>query len=116
MHGDSPGVIRFSLTVYPEDMPTPPAAPERIVEASLGGFPSEAILLTTAEIQVFLLSAGDSARLLQRFTDNEIVEFELKFKNRDVKKFKIYPTGYRTFYVWASMFQACIRSRKGNLR
>lgn len=115
LNGESLGVIRFSLVVYPEDMPTAPATSERIIEASLGGYRSEAILLTTAEIQGFILSADESAQLLQRFTDNEVVEFELKFANGDVKQFKIYPSG-GTFYVWADMFHTCIKSRKGKKR
>ena len=115
-HGESTGVIRFHLEVHPEDMPTAPATSERIIEASIGGYRSEAKLLSTAEIHAFLLSVDESAQLLQRFTDNEVVEFELKFANGDVKQFSIYPSGDRTFYVWADMFQTCIKSHKGKKR
>jgi len=114
LHGESVGVIRFDLYVYPDDMPN--ASSERIVEASLGGYRSEANLVTTAEIHTFSLNAEKSAQLLQRFTDNETVEFELKFANGDLRQFKIYPSGNRTFYVWAEMFQTCIRSHKGKKR
>ena len=113
---ESLGVIRFHLYVYPEDMPNAPPASERIVEASLGGYRSEANLLTTAEIHTFSLNADQSVQLLQRFTDNEIVEFELTFANGDMKQFKIYPSGNRTFYVWADMFHTCIKSHKGKKR
>ena len=34
----------------------------------------------------------------------------------DMKQFKIYPSGDRTFYVWANMFQTCIRSHEGKRR
>jgi hypothetical protein len=116
LHGESTGVIRFHLEVHPEDMPTAPATSERIIEASIGGYRSEAKLLSTAEIHAFLLSADESAQLLQRFIDNEVVEFELKFANGDVKQFNIYPSGDRTFYVWADMIHTCIKSHKGKKR
>jgi len=113
LHGDdSLGVIRFHLYVYPEDLPI--ASSERIVDASLGGFHSEAKVLSN--IHTFSLNEDESAQLLQRFIDSEIVEFELKFATGDVKQFKIYPSGNRTFYVWADMFHTCIKSHKGKKR
>ena len=116
LHGESLGVIRFHLYIYPEDMPTAPAASERIIEASLGGYRSEGNDVSIQKMHIFSLSADESAELLQRFTDNEVVEFELKFANGDVKQFKIYPSGDRTFYVWAEMFHTCIKSHKGKKR
>jgi hypothetical protein len=111
---ESLGLIRFHLYVYPEDFPI--ATSERIIEASLGGYRSEANVVSNAEIHTFSLNAEESAQLLRRFTDNEVVEFELKFANGDMKQFKIYPSGDRTFYVWANMFQTCIRSHEGKRR
>lgn len=113
LHGDliaaeSLGVIRFHLYVYPEDIPT--ATSERIVEASLGGFHSEANVVSNAEVHIFSLGEDESTQLLQRFIKNEVVDFELKFANGDERQFKIYPSGNRTFYVSADMFQTCIRS------
>jgi len=70
----------------------------------------------SAGIHAFLLGVDESTQLLQRFTDNETVEFELKFASGDLRQFKIYPSGNRTFYVWADMFQTCIRSHKGKNR
>ena len=113
LHGDlipaeSLGVIRFHLYVYPEDSPT--ATSERIVEASLGGFHSEANVVSNAKIHIFSLGKDESVQLLQRFIKNEVVDFELEFANGDERQFKIYPSGNRTFYVSADMFQTCIRS------
>ena len=111
LQGESLGVIRFALEFYPEDLqPTS----DRITEANLGGYRGEAIVLS--EIQTFLLNAEESMQLLQRFTDSEIVAFELKFANGDTRQFKIYPPGDRTFYVWANMFQTCIKTHKGKRR
>ena len=109
---ESLGVFRFHLYVYPEDLPK--ASSERIVEASLGGFHSEAKVLSN--IHTFSLNEDESAQLFQRFIDNEIVEFELIFANDDMRQFKIYPSGNRTFYVWANMFQTCIETHKGKKR
>ena len=117
LHGESHGAIRFSLHVYPEDPPT--RTIERIVDATLGGFRSEANMIKNDRSrtpQTFLLGEDESAQLLQRFTDSETVQFELKFANGDEKQFRIYPSGDRTFYVWAEMFQTCIRSHKGKKR
>ena len=112
LHGDdSLGVIRFHLYVYPEAMPNAPATSERISEASLGGFHSEAKELSS--IHTFSLNEDESTQLLQRFIDSEIVEFELALANGDKRQFKIYPSGNRTFYVWANMFQTCIETHKG---
>ncbi len=111
---ESLGVIRFHLYVYPEDMPNAPATSERIIEASLGGFHSEANEVSS--IHIFSLNEDESAQLLQRFIDSEIVEFELTFANGDMRQFKIYPSGDRTFYVWANMFQTCIETHKGKKR
>ena len=109
LHGTEPlGTIRFSLDVYPDDCPI--ANSERIIEASLGGYRTEANVVSNAEIHQFSLNAYEYVQLLQRFTDNEVVEFELKFANGDKRQFKIYPSGDRTFYVWADMFQSCSRS------
>ncbi len=113
LHGDlipaeSLGVIRFHLYVYPEDFPT--ATSEKIVEASLGGFHSEANVVSNAEIHIFSLGEDESTQLLQRFIKNEVVDLELKISNGDERQFQIYPSGDRTFYVWADMFQTCIRS------
>lgn len=111
LQGESLGVIRFALEVYPEDLrPTS----ERITAANLGGYRGEAKM--ESEIQTFLLNAEESMQLLQRFTDSEIVAFELKFANGDTRLFKIYPSGDRTFYVWANMFQTCIKTHKGKTR
>ena len=112
LHGDiipkeSLGVVRFHLYVYAEDLPI--AETEKILEASLGGYSSEAKVVSNAEIHTFSLEKGESARLLQRFIDNESVDFELKFAKGEERKFKIYPSGNRTFYVWAAMFKTCIR-------
>ncbi len=112
LHGDtipkeSLGVIRFHLYVYPEDFPI--AETEKILEANLGGFIAEAKVVSNAEIHTFSLEEKESARLLQRFIDNEAVGFGLKFANGEERKFKIYASGNRTFYVWAEMFNACIR-------
>jgi hypothetical protein len=115
-HDESLGVIRFHLYVYPEDMPTAPATSERIIEATLGGYRSEVNDVSIEKMHIFSLSADESAHLLQRFTDDEMVEFELKFANGDLRQFKIYPSGDRTFYVWASMFQTCIETHKGKKR
>ena len=115
LHGeDSLGVIRFHLYVYPEVLPNAPATSERIIEASLGGFHSEA--KEVSNIHTFSLNEDESTQLLQRFINNEIVEFELKFANGDMKQFKIYPSGNRTFYVLADMFHTCIKSHKGKKR
>jgi len=112
---ESLGVIRFHLSVYPEDPPT--RTVERIVDATLGGFRSEAIMFNYARTpQNFLLGEDESAQLLQRFINNERVDFELKFANGDEKQSTFYPSGDRTFYVWAEMFQTCIRSHKGKKR
>ena len=89
------------------------AASEKIIEASLGGVRTEANVVSNAEIHIFSLDEDDSAQLLQRFINNEIVDFELILANGDKKDFKIYPSGDRTFYVWADMFQTCIESHKG---
>jgi len=104
------------LEIHSEDVRTAPATSERIIEASIGGYRSEAKFLSTAGIHAFLLGVDESAQLLQRFTDNETVEIELKFASGDLRQFKIYPSGNRTFYVWADMFQTCIRSHKGKNR
>ena len=110
LHGTEPlGTIRFSLYVYPEDPPRETS--ERIKEASLGGYRSEVNVLSG--IHTFSLNADESVQLLQRFINNERVDFELKFSNGDEKQFRIYPSGDRTFYVWAEMFQTCIRTHKG---
>ena len=111
-HGDlipkeSLGVIRFHLYVYPDDFPI--AETERILEARLGGFHSEVDVISNAEIHVFSLEENESAILLQRFIDNDAVEFELNFATGDRREFKIYPTGDRTFFIWAEMFNTCIR-------
>jgi hypothetical protein len=111
---ESLGVITFHLYVYPEDFPV--AASEMIVEASLGGVRTEANVVSNAEIHIFSLDEDESAKLLQRFIDNEVVDFELILANGDKKAFKIYPSGDRTFYVWADMFQTCIESHKGKNR
>lgn len=116
LHGDlipteSLGVIRFHLYVYPENFPI--AANDRIVEATLSGFRSRANVVSNAEIHMFSLNEHESAQLLQRFVDNEIVDFELTFANGDERQFKMYPSGDRTLYVLADMFQTCIRSHKG---
>ena len=104
---ESLGVIRFHLYVYPEDFPI--AASERISEASLGGIRSEAHVVSNAEIHIFSLNAEDTALLLQRFINNEVVDFNLTFANGDLRQFKIYPSGNRNFYVRAEMFNTCIR-------
>lgn len=119
LHGDlsppeSHGVIRFHLYVYPEEFPV--ASAERIVRASLGGYASEANVLSNAEIHVFSLEEDESVDLLQRFINSEIVDFELTLANGDQKQFSIYPSGDRTFHVWAEMFRACIRTHKGKRR
>ena len=69
-----------------------------------------------SNIHTFSLNEDESAQLFQRFIDNEIVEFELIFANDDMRQFKIYPSGNRTFYVWANMFQTCIETHKGKKR
>lgn len=119
LHGDlippeSLGVIQFHLYVYPEDFPLP--ASQRIVRASLGGYPSKANVVSNAEIHIFSLEEDESAQLLQRFIDSETVDFELSFANGDQRQFRIYPSGDRTFYVWAEMFRTCIRTHKGKKR
>lgn len=111
LHDESLGVIQFHLMVYPEDLK---ATSERITEANLGGYRGEANVVS--EIQTFSLNAEESMQLLQRFTDSEIVAFELKFASGDTRQFKIYPPGDRTFYVWANMFQTCIQTHKGKRR
>jgi hypothetical protein len=105
------GKFASTLYLYPEHFPL--AANDRIFEATLNGFRSKANVVSNAEIHIFSLSEVESAQLLQRFINNEIVDFGLKFANGDEKQFKIYPSGDRTFYVWADMFQTCIRSHKG---
>lgn len=112
LHGDiirkdSLGVVRFHLYVYPEDFPI--AETEKILAATLGGFHSEAKVVSNAEIHTFSLEPKESANLLQRFINNEAVDFELKFAKGEERKFKLYPPGNRTFYVWAEMFNTCIR-------
>lgn len=116
LHGDlippeSLGVIQFHLYVYPENFPLQDS--QRIAEASLGGHHSEANIVSNAEIHIFSLQEDESAELLRRFINSETVDFELKFENGDKTQFKIYPSGDRTFYVWAEMFRTCIRSHKG---
>lgn len=111
---ESLGVIQFHLYVYPEEFPVPSS--QRIVRANLGGHPSEANVVPNAEIHIFSLEADESAQLLQRFVNNEIVDFELTFANGDQRQFSIYPSGDRTFYVWAEMFRTCIRTHKGKRR
>jgi len=66
-------------------------------------------VISNAEIHVFSLEENESAILLQRFIDNDAVEFELNFATGDRREFKIYPTGDRTFFIWAEMFNTCIR-------
>ena len=112
LHGDlipadSLGVIRFHLYVYPADFPI--AETEKILAATLGGFHSEARVVSNAEIHTFSLGEQESARLFQWFIDNEAISFELELANGEEREFKIYPTGNRTFYVWAEMFNTCIR-------
>ena len=119
LHGDltppeSLGVIQFHLYVYPEYSPV--EASQRIVRANLGGYPSEANVVSNAEIHTFSLGEDESAQLLQRFINSEMIEFELSFANGDQRQFKIYPSGDRTFYVWADMFRTCIRSHTGKKR
>jgi len=109
--GESLGVIRFDMFVYPED---PKETSEGILEANLGGYRSEAKVLSG--IHTFSLDEEESIQLLERFIDSQIVEFELKFASGDVKQFQIYPSGNRTFYVWANMFRTCIQTHKGKRR
>lgn len=104
---DGLGVIRFHLYIYPEDFPT--VSSERIVEATLGGFRAEAQVVSNAEIHIFSLQSDESAQLLQRFINNETVDFDLKLASGEERQFKIYSSGDRTFYVWAAMFKTCIR-------
>ena len=104
---DSLGVIYFHLYVYPENFLV--AEIETIHEATLGGFHSKAKVVSNAQIHTFTLKEEESARLLQRFVKNELVSFQLKLANGEERKFKIYPSGDRTFYVWAEMFNTCIR-------
>ena len=111
LRGESLGVIRFHLAVYPEDLKV---TSERITEANLGGYRGEAN--TVSEIQTFSLNAEESMQLLQRFTDREVITFELKFASGDTRQFNIYPSGDRTFYIWANMFQTCIQTHKGKRR
>ena len=73
-------------------------------------------VVSNAEIYIFSLGEEESVQLLQRFVDNKVVEFELTFANGDVRGFKLYPSGDRTFYVWEEMFQTCIRSHQGKKR
>jgi hypothetical protein len=112
VHGDlilseSLGVIRFGLLVYPDDFPVPEV--KGIVAANIGGFEVIAKVVSAAEIHSFTLREDESLLLLERFTNNEVVDFTLTFASGDEKRFKIYPSGDRNFYVWAEMFRTCIR-------
>lgn len=109
LHGElidsiSLDVIRFHLYVYAEDFLVPRHA--RITRASLGGYLREPVVSPITETHVFSLDESESAELLERFTDNEVVDFELIFANGDVRTFRIYPSGDRTFYVWAEIFRS----------
>ena len=92
LRGESLGVIRFHLEIHSEDLK---ATSERITEANLGGYLGEGN--TLSEIQSFSLNAEESMQLLQRFTDSEVVAFELKFASGDTRQLNIYPSGDRTF-------------------
>ena len=89
IHGDlipaeSLGVVQFHLYIYPEEFPVPSS--QRIVRASLGGHLSESNVVSNAEVHIFSLDADESAQLLQRFVNSEIVDFELTFANGDQRK------------------------------
>ena len=112
LHGDlipkdSLSVVQFHLYVYPESFPV--ADSDRIVAAELGGFRTAANVVSNAQIHVFSLDRDDSMQLLNRFIKNERVDFRLHFADGAERQFSIYPSGDKTFYVWAEMFKTCIR-------
>ena len=112
LHGDvipedALGVIRFGMHIYPSDRLVP--EDDRIQIANIGGFEVEARGVTVADIQMFTLHEDESLVLLQRFINNEVIDFSLRFTSGDERQFKIYPSGDRNFYVWAEMFRTCIK-------
>jgi hypothetical protein len=103
-------VLRFDLYVYPETQPVPEA--EKILSANLGGFEAEASIVSMAEVHIFSLGEDEANLLLQRFMDNEVVDFELRFANGNEAKFQICPSGDRNFHVWEAMFRTCVRANR----
>jgi hypothetical protein len=103
--------LRFDLYVYPETQPVP--ANSRIVSASLGGFESDANVVSRAEIHIFSLDESESFLLLQRFMNFEVVDFELRFADGSTSEFQIYPSGNRDFNVLEGMFRECVRLNRG---
>ena len=104
---DQLDILRFDLYVYPEKEPVP--GDHRILSANIGGFESEARIVSRAEIHVFSLEENESFLLLQRFRNNEVVDFQLRFADGHESEFKIYPSGDRNFHVLEGMFHTCVR-------
>ena len=110
---ESLGVIGFHLYVYPENIPV--AESDRILEAELGGFHASANVVSNAQIHIFSLEHDESMQLLDRFINNEKVDFQLRFADGAERQFRIYPSGDKTFYVWAEMFKTCIRQNTSDM-
>ena len=103
------GVILFNFLLHPSYGDTP--LDKQLLSVNLGGFEGKPAVYDNSQGNSVWLNEHDSALLLEKFMRNEIVEFSLKFNSGIERKFKIYPSGGGTFYVWEAMFRKCIEVR-----
>ncbi len=103
---DQIGVISFSLLVYPYRYPVDEN--DKIVTAKIDKYVVPPTVLDHSDIHMFTLSKEASLNLLQKFVDNEMVDFSLQLASGEGKPFKVYPSGNRTFNVLEKMFKTCI--------
>lgn len=107
---DQLDILQFALYVYPERPPV--RDDQRITSAVLGGFAADARIVPNADIHMFTLDEAESQQLLQRFMNNETVDFELRFANGNAAQFQIHDSGDRNFHVWEAMFRTCVRANR----
>lgn len=105
---DQLDILEFALLVYPANHTVPESA--RILSANLGGFEAEPDIGPVEEIHTFSLDEQESFLLRQKFLNNEVVDFTLRFASGEERQFSIYPSGDRNFHVLEAMFQACIQN------
>ena len=101
--------LRFDFYVLPDGYPDIPAE-RRIRSANIGGF--EALAVPHPHSHAHSLNEDDSSLLLQKFMQNEIIPFELRFANGTKVKFDMYPSPNRNLQVLVAMFRTCVRDNR----
>jgi hypothetical protein len=99
---------RFKLLFYGADGHPVPGE-DQILSVKIDSLEMTSSTVQEGWILVFSLDEKDTSSLLQRFSNNQIVEIVVQFADGEERRSKIYPSGDKDFHVWADMFRTCVR-------